>query len=172
MFHSILVSIDGSPDSELALTQAIDLAEGEHAVLTLFSAVAGPPAMAYLGGGATTAASLARDAEGAARELLRDAAERVSGDVSVRTVMSLKPVRQALLEEVASGHYDLIVMGSRGRGAVRAALLGSVSHYVLNHSRVPVLVVHAEPGRAAQDANTVPARGTTAEERTVVHAGA
>ena len=51
---------------------------------------------------------------------------------------ALKIVARADQEEA-----DLIVMGSRGRGAVRSAVLGSVSHYVLNHARVPVLIVRA-----------------------------
>jgi hypothetical protein len=37
-------------------------------------------------------------------------------------------------------------MGSRGRGGAAAALLGSVSHDVLHHSRLPVLIVHADEG--------------------------
>jgi nucleotide-binding universal stress UspA family protein len=59
-------------------------------------------------------------------------------------VLTEQPVRTALISEIADREHDLVVMGSRGRGAVRSALLGSVSHYVLHHSPVPVLIVHAD----------------------------
>jgi nucleotide-binding universal stress UspA family protein len=144
MFRSILVAIDGSADADRALSQAIDLADSEHARLTIFSALVTPPASAYFGSGAATAAEIARDAETEAAAILRAAADRVPDGVSVRTVLSREPVRPALIHEAEEGGHDLVVMGSRGRGAVRSALLGSVSHHVLHHSRVPVLIVRAE----------------------------
>ena len=142
MFRNILVAVDGSPDADLALTHAIDLAEAQHALLTLFTAVSSLPAVAYIGGGAATAAALDADADADAEAILGAAIERVPDQVSARTVLSKEPVRHALIEQIAAGDHDLIVMGSRGRGGVRSALLGSVSHHVLHHSPVPVLIVH------------------------------
>jgi nucleotide-binding universal stress UspA family protein len=87
--------------------------------------------------------------------------------VSVSTVLSGEPVRLALIHQITSGHHDLVVMGSRGRGALRSVLLGSVSHYVLNHSPVPVLIVHAEPERGLESS-----RDRAATDHRPVHAGA
>jgi nucleotide-binding universal stress UspA family protein len=155
MFRNILVAIDGSPDSDQALTQAIDLAESEHSRLTLFSAVVMPPSTAYVGVSGEVVANLSRDAEAETEAIMRTAAEMVPDQVSLSTVLSSEPVRHALIHQIKTGTHDLVVMGSRGRGAVRSVLLGSVSHYVLHHSPVPVLIVHADPERGLQSSATL-----------------
>jgi nucleotide-binding universal stress UspA family protein len=50
----------------------------------------------------------------------------------------------SLAEEIEAG---LIVMGSRGLGGIRGALMGSVSDSVVRHAHCPVLVVRREEGR-------------------------
>jgi len=142
MFQNILVAIDGSPDSAQALAQAIDLASTQHARLTIFSAEVGPPATAYMGGGAGVAAVIAAEAAAETEKLLKAAVQQVPAEVSVSTVQGGEPVRVTLLHQLEAGHHDLLVMGSRGRGPVRSALLGSVSHHLLHHSPVPLLIVH------------------------------
>jgi nucleotide-binding universal stress UspA family protein len=169
MFRDILVAVDGSPDAGQALAQAIDLAESQRARLTLFSAVAAPPAVAYAGVSGDVAAALIRDAQTESESIVRSAVELVPNDVSVRTILTSEPVRPSLLHEIKEGRHDLVVMGSRGRGAVRSVLLGSVSHYVLHHSPVPVLIVHAEP---AADEPSAPAGRDEAIPRTTADASA
>ena len=155
MFHDILVAIDGSADAEQALKQAIDLADTQHARLTIFSAIVTPPAVAYVGVSGNVLADLTRDAEGEAEATMKASVEQVPDDVSVSTVLSHEPVRPALLHQIDLGGHDLLVMGSRGRGALRSALLGSVSHYALHHSPIPVLVVHADPAPRMEASATV-----------------
>jgi nucleotide-binding universal stress UspA family protein len=124
-----------------------------------------PPATAYLGAAGEAVSTLAQDAEDEAQAILFRARDRVPGDVSVTTILTGQPIATALIRQIQDGDHDLVVMGSRGRGTVRAALLGSVSHDVLHHSPVPVLIVHAEPasqhetpGTAAADSAPEPAQ--------------
>ena len=145
MFHNILVAVDGSEHADRALTEAIDLAHASNARLTIITAAPEPRsgAMVALASGAAAALGPALMEE--ANKIRRAAADRVPEDLSVTTILTEHPIREAILKRIDDGHHDLVVMGSRGRGAVRSAVLGSVSHHVLHHSPVPVLIVHAPP---------------------------
>ena len=156
MFHNILVAFDGSVHAEQALGEAIDLARTQRARLTILTAVPRPPATASFAG--LSPSALEADAEVESEAILRRAEETVPGDVPATTILTRTAVRHALLQQVKTGRFDLLVMGSRGRGALRSTLLGSVSHHLLNHSPIPVLVVHAHSDpQASALASEVPA---------------
>jgi nucleotide-binding universal stress UspA family protein len=145
VFHNILVAVDGSPHADRALSEAIDIARGSHARLTIITAAGEPSTAMAMALAAGAAADLGPALLREADRVLRAAADRVPDDVSVTTILTEDPIRSAILKRACEGHHDLVVMGSRGRGAVRSAVLGSVSHHVLHHSPVPVLIVHADP---------------------------
>jgi nucleotide-binding universal stress UspA family protein len=160
MFRNILVAVDGSTHADEALAQAIDLAQSEHARLTLIAGVPGLPSPAYVGLNGPAFAVTQADARSSAEAVLRRARERVPDDLPVTTILTDGPIRPALIDQIKRGGHDLIAMGSRGRGAMRAALLGSVSHYVLHHTPIPVLIVHA-----AERANNALGSDALAAER-------
>jgi nucleotide-binding universal stress UspA family protein len=148
MFRNILVSVDSSAHAQRALDEAIDIARAGKGRITILTAVPRPPIWAA-GTVATSAAAVsALDLEREAIQVMRCAVERVPDDVPVTTVISRRTIRTALMNALQSGDHDLLVMGSRGRRALAASLLGSVSHYALNHSPIPVLIVHADPEQA------------------------
>jgi hypothetical protein len=72
-------------------------------------------------------------------------------------VLATPPLRQALMTEIRRGDHDLIVVGARPRGRVRAAF-GSLSNYLVRRSPAPVLVVHAAPPRGQVITRTVISR--------------
>jgi nucleotide-binding universal stress UspA family protein len=150
MFRNILVAVDGSAHADAALAEAVDLAEAQRSRLTLMTAVVHAPPYAGLAAAGLTPPATS-DPQAEAQKVLRRALEGVPPDLPVTTILSEDPVRAALLRQISAGGHDLIVMGSRGRGALRAATLGSVSHYVLHHSHVPVLIVHLSRTAADRD---------------------
>jgi nucleotide-binding universal stress UspA family protein len=144
MFRNILVSYDGCPHSERAFAEAIDLAVESRGRLTILTAVGQVPPWLYGPASAGAVAQLSADLLKEAQDHLCNAVERVPEEVPVTKILSRDPIRTALAREVESGRYDVLVMGCRGRGAVSSQLLGSVSHFALNHSSIPVLVVHPD----------------------------
>jgi nucleotide-binding universal stress UspA family protein len=145
MFRDVLVVVDATSDAREALNQAIDLAQREHSRMTLITVERRLPACAYLGVAAALPLVIPA-AEAEARQIMCEALTRVPADIPVTTVLAPPPLRPALMKQIKRGGHDLVVMGARPRGAKRLAF-GTLSHYLVRRSPVPVLVVHGEPPR-------------------------
>jgi nucleotide-binding universal stress UspA family protein len=145
MFRRILVAIDGSPHADRALAEAIELAQASDGRLTLMAVAPEPTMWAF--SGYAVPVEVDRVGEQIEREYqarLDAAAGRVPPDLEVTKILGRGPAGLVIADQANTGDHDLVVMGSRGRGELRSLLLGSVSHHVLQASRVPVLVVHAD----------------------------
>jgi nucleotide-binding universal stress UspA family protein len=139
-YRHVLVAFDGSPEARVALEHAVALAQTYRARLSMVAVVPPPPLLAWQAPGGMRGVHDAEQTELA--DALRAAADAVPDDLSVTTqLLDGDPAREIL--QVAREHeHDVIVMGSRGRGRVSAALLGSVSNRVMHEADVPVIVIH------------------------------
>jgi len=143
MRQAIVCGIDGSPDSQAALVYATDLADRLDARLVLAHVVEPVPALSgavgpLTGASAPSSSTVEREAEG--ERLLGEIAESTGvGHAEQRVVTGLPAEGLADLADDESA--QLIVVGSRGRGPLRSALLGSVSTSLIGLARCPVLVV-------------------------------
>ena len=159
MFHNLLVAVDGSDHSERALAEAIDLAQAHKGRLTIVTAV--PHASEFAGFAGIDPEDLNEDLRSEYADILHRAEGKVPGWLLAETILTQDPVEEVLVERAASGEFDLLVMGSRGRGAARAVLLGSVSHHALNHVSIAVLIVHAtSPSSTLDEAKTAAVHST------------
>lgn len=140
MFRNILVAVDGSDHSQRALSEAVDLARSREAHLTLIT-VATPQSLPLGAGPYMVALPTENELKREAEAIAEQASASVPDGVPVAIVVREGPAGPAIVERIAAGEHDLVVLGSRGRGAIRSLFLGSVSHYVLHHSPIAVLIV-------------------------------
>jgi nucleotide-binding universal stress UspA family protein len=143
-----LIATDGSPGARTALRQAIELAREANARLTVVYARRAP--LPILGEPYYQRAL--SDELAVARAVVAEAAREVGASgVEVETEILEGKAADGIVELARSRGADLIIVGSRGRGAVAGALLGSVSESIVHKADRPVLVVkpRAAGGRRA-----------------------
>jgi nucleotide-binding universal stress UspA family protein len=143
----VLVATDGSREAELAFASAADLSQKTGSELHVVY-VGHMPLVSYESPGATTLDSdlqrrMQEGAQKEARTKLDEHVQRVGesgGEVAEAHARLGRPDAEivGLADELGSG---LIVLGSRGLGPLRRALMGSVSDSVVRHAHCPVLVV-------------------------------
>ncbi|WNG89308.1 universal stress protein [Mycobacterium sp. ITM-2016-00317] len=141
--NGIVVAVDGSAESRVAVDWAARDAAMRRVPLTLAHVLPGAAMQSWIQ--APLPMSYLEDEREEARRILADAravaeAATTADPVEVdEVVLSGQPV--ATLVDLARG-ADMLVVGSRGKGKWERRLLGSVSTGLVQHARCPVAVIH------------------------------
>ncbi len=134
---TILLATDGSTEAQLAAATAADLASRTDSELHLIHV--GELRPTFLAQTELEPAQLERQA----RELLDEQVRRVeeAGGTVEEGHLRLGRADEEIVDLAQSIGAGMIVMGSRGRGRIRRALMGSVSDSVVRHAHCPVTIV-------------------------------
>jgi nucleotide-binding universal stress UspA family protein len=146
----VIIGYDGSPDADHAIDfAAARLGPAQARVVTVWeSGLATPQAQAAPALGAAAVPSPEDEArlEAAAQEVAAAGAARATAaglqaEPDTRIGIGPAEIARALFDLAEEHDADLVVVGRRGMGRIRAAVLGSVSDAAIHDGRVPVLVV-------------------------------
>jgi len=147
MISRILVPSDGSNTAQIAAAYAIDLAKQLKASITVLSVIDQRSLIAQTASLSQTARHTIEPIE----DYLQEAAEGYAGAIKTlcdkggvpSTILIKKghPV-EVIVKEARRLKANLIVMGSHGRSALSATVLGSISYGVIHNDKsIPVLIV-------------------------------
>ncbi len=135
----ILVPMDGSKNSKRGLEMAISVARQFGATITGVYSINEPPHSEFRG-------------VGSVRDSLNDEVKKFMEEAKVLAAQNGIVFKEKLMRGdigyniIKLAHnkkekFNLIVIGSRGRGSIKEMFFGSVSNYVIHASKIPVLVV-------------------------------
>ncbi|BCO34903.1 universal stress protein [Mycobacterium heckeshornense] len=150
--YGILVGVDGSAESDAAIRWAARDAVMRDAPITLMHVIEPVPDWPT----PDRQAEIAEAWEQNARDVIEHARKTAQAAVSpsdcpqVDTEVVHSPVVPMLIG--ASRRAQMIVVGSRGMGALGRFLLGSVSTGLLHHAHCPVAIIHADEGLSDDNA--------------------
>jgi nucleotide-binding universal stress UspA family protein len=144
MFNKILVAVDGSETSAHALEYARNIAEKWDSELIILSVV--PPItheIDLLGFPVYDYNTLITQTEKYYKSLLTKTEKdiRIHPKVNFRTILEHGKPCKVITGVSENENIDLIIMGNKGKGGVTGHLLGSTSHRVSDHCKMPILLV-------------------------------
>lgn len=144
----IVCPVDFSEPSRGALAVAVEVARRFDAELTLFHAHERPGVILPTGDLLVTPAMMA-DIEIHVERLLGELKREAEslGATNVKTAQGMGTAFVEIIRFARDGCYDLIVMGTHGRSALKHALLGSVTEKVVRSASCPVLTIRHEGHR-------------------------
>ena len=131
MFETILVALDGSEQSLLALKYAKELAETHHAKMIMIHAYPNTSDLRDVPG----YEKLVSQRKSFGQKILDHARHQLGG------VSFEGPAADAVLSVAEVRKADLIVLGTRGMGSLKGVIFGSVSNKVMHYAPCPVMVV-------------------------------
>ncbi|WP_136247757.1 universal stress protein [Halomonas borealis] len=146
MFQTILVPVDGSEHSRLALCVACKLArqeDGRIILLHIPEALPHEPLLVW-GIGAVPLSATVEKREQVGRQILEHATEEAKalGVERVNPVLTEGAPDQTILAVADEHGVDAIVMGSRGLSDLKGLVVGSASHRVSHAAECRVITVH------------------------------
>ena len=149
MLSKVLIPTDGSETARKAMDFAARLLAGSSCEVVLLAVVEEPAYATFWSDGLVAPEVILPPTEELKEELRGKAEETLSAEAEslraagLRTTVRLRFGNPAteILQEAEDGGYEMIVMGSHGRGVLGGFLLGSVSNRVVHHAKCPVLVV-------------------------------
>ncbi len=139
----ILVPIDGSKHANLAMDKAKEFADAFGSAIELVNVNDFHQHMFSYGAGVEE--KFVELFDQISKEILTDGKQKLAalGD-RVTTVQLEGTVATTLIDYANNGDYDLVIIGSHGKGAVRDLLMGGVAHKITMHIKKPILIVRVE----------------------------
>lgn len=138
MFKRILVATDGSIHAKRGLEKAVEMVRPYksevHIDLVYCVDVRGHSEVFLYSDNA--------EADHLAKRMLAESLEYLeSEDVSAGSFYLRGEPARVVLQHLKDNEYDCLVVGSRGRNELQTLVLGSVSHKLAKHAKIPVLIV-------------------------------
>jgi nucleotide-binding universal stress UspA family protein len=145
MYKKILVPLDGSELAEAVLPHAEALAKSEGAEIVILR-VAVTPDSSMFSRNPALVNNIVREVEEETEEYIKAEVSKLRDEgVKVSGLTRDGYVPDMILSVADETHADVIAMSTHGRSGISRWLIGSVADRVVQHSHIPVMLIHPSP---------------------------